>query len=86
MSWNVVINRPAQRAFKVLPKKDTERIAAALRSMQQDPFGGDVVALRGVHKGSFRRRIGSWRLLFDVDTETRTVSVNDILRRSSKTY
>ena len=86
MTWRVVLHRTAARSLKTAPTKDRERIRSALREMTENPYSGDVVALRGAHKGSFRRRVGSWRLLFVVDTDARSISVADIVRRTSTTY
>src|SRR5271155_711776 len=47
MTWNVIIEREAQRNLKRFPERDRNRIAAALVAMQQGPFAGDVVQLRG---------------------------------------
>ncbi len=60
MTWNVIVARPAERAFKKIPRKDAARVMTALQGMAEHPFHGDVVALQGIHKGSFRRRVGSW--------------------------
>jgi mRNA-degrading endonuclease RelE of RelBE toxin-antitoxin system len=54
--------------------------------MKGDPFSGDITALKGEYRGLLRRRIGSWRLIFEIDGEQRLVTVHDILRRSSRTY
>jgi mRNA-degrading endonuclease RelE of RelBE toxin-antitoxin system len=57
-----------------------------MNSMQNDPFTGDMTALKGQYRGLFRRRIGSWRLIFELDTDRRIVMVHAILRRTSQTY
>jgi mRNA-degrading endonuclease RelE of RelBE toxin-antitoxin system len=54
--------------------------------MQEDPYSGDIVALRGEYRGLFRRRVGSWRIIFELDAERRRMLVHDILRRTSSTY
>jgi mRNA-degrading endonuclease RelE of RelBE toxin-antitoxin system len=53
--------------------------------MQDDPLHGDVQALRN-QSTSYRRRVGNYRILFDLDLATRTVLVHDVLRRSTTTY
>jgi len=35
---------------------------------------------------AFRRRVGSWRIFYDVYPERQVVSVVDIVRRTSTTY
>jgi mRNA-degrading endonuclease RelE of RelBE toxin-antitoxin system len=54
--------------------------------MKREPYSGDTKPLRGRHQGGFRRRVGSWRIIFAVKTEIRTVLVADITRRTSSTY
>ena len=85
MTWRVVVTRPAERAFRKMPKKDAARVAEALRGMEKNPFAGDVVALQGMHKGSFRCRVGSWRLFFDLQAGEKLVVITNIRRRTSKT-
>jgi mRNA-degrading endonuclease RelE of RelBE toxin-antitoxin system len=54
--------------------------------MKREPYSGDTKPLRGRHQGAFRRRVGSWRIIFAVKIEIRTVLVADITRRTSSTY
>ena len=86
MTWNVIVARSASKTYKAMPKQDKARVLEALDGMEHNPHHGDIIALRGKYQGSYRRRVGSWRLIFDVDTETRTVTVTDIVRRTSKAY
>lgn len=53
--------------------------------MQQNPFAGDVVRLKGEDR-SWRRRVGSYRIFFEIDTAKLTVDVVDVGRRTSTTY
>jgi mRNA interferase RelE/StbE len=61
------------------------RIIAALTQMEADPFSGELVRLAGQQTG-YRRRVGNWRIMFDADPVTRTVSVRAIERRTTTTY
>lgn len=53
--------------------------------MELDPFAGDIVRLHD-QATAFRRRVGDWRLFFDVYRATRLVRVRYIERRTSTTY
>jgi mRNA-degrading endonuclease RelE of RelBE toxin-antitoxin system len=53
--------------------------------MERDPLSGDVVVLKDYPVG-YRRRVGPYRVLFDVDRATRSVQVQDIERRTSTSY
>jgi len=57
-----------------------------LDEMKTDPLSGDIVALRGGYQGLYRRRVGSWRIIFELKPERRVVLIGDISRRTSTTY
>lgn len=86
MMWNVLIQKGVLKQLKHIYNPDKKYLLEALDSMKTDPFTGDVKMLLGARKGSYRRRVGSWRIFFVVDTEVKIVSVADVKRRSSKTY
>lgn len=84
MEWAVVLAGPARKSLKRIPAGDKERILAALAEMQQDPFRRDIRKLQGLP--GFRRRVGNWRILFEVTLERRHVVIAAIERRTSTTY
>jgi mRNA-degrading endonuclease RelE of RelBE toxin-antitoxin system len=86
MDWDVRLSNRAKRALEQAPARDRGRIEAALIDMKQDPRAGDTRPLQGRHQGAFRRRVGSWRIIFALKTEERIVLVADIARRTSSTY
>lgn len=53
--------------------------------MRANPFTGDIVKLE-YERAAFRRRVGDWRIFFDVYPEHRFVDVVDIQRRTTTTY
>ena len=85
MAWTVSIAEPAQKQAARFPAKDQDRVAAAIRSMAVDPFSADVLKLEG-QGNRWRRRVGSYRIFFAVDTTAKAVAVSAILRRTSSTY
>jgi mRNA-degrading endonuclease RelE of RelBE toxin-antitoxin system len=69
-----------------MQRRDRDRINKVLNEMKERPLHGDIVPLRGEHQGGFRRRIGSWRVIFSVNPDAQVVIVHDIARRTSTTY
>ena len=53
--------------------------------MARDPLSGDVVVLKDYPVG-YWRRVGPYRILFDVDHATHSVQVQEVERRTSTTY
>ncbi len=79
--YELRLERRASKALRTLAEPDRSRVVSALETLQNDPFSGDVKALSGSWRGFFRRRVGDYRILYEVDTEIRVVSVQNIAHR-----
>jgi mRNA-degrading endonuclease RelE of RelBE toxin-antitoxin system len=73
MTRNVALSNRAERALARLPALDRRRITQALLSMEQEPLSGDVIPLKGPYAGSYRRRVGSWRIIFTLKWDAQVV-------------
>ena len=69
----------------LLEAKRQASIKLAFEEMLTDPFSGDVKPLAGA-EGHLRRRIGDWRIFFELLPEQRLIVVKSVQRRGSKTY
>jgi mRNA interferase RelE/StbE len=85
MAWHLHITGPAQKEFQKLPAKDQARVRNALLAMEQDPFSGDIKRLKG-QAGAWRRRVGNYRIVYDLHVEEHQIVVAGVLRRTSTTY
>jgi len=84
-TWTIILAGPATESLKRIPTRDRERIHAALKEMEVDPFQGDIKYLKGQSE-RLRRRVGNWRIFFRLVVEQRHVVVLAIERRTSTTY
>ena len=78
MNWTVIVAQAAAKSLAKFPAKDQVRIATALSGMATDPFSGDVVKLEG-EQLRWRRRVGSYRIFFSVDSNSRIVAISAAL-------
>ncbi len=83
--FEVRVASSAERALASVGKKDRALLLAALEARRTDPWSGDIARLKG-QPSAWRRRVGHWRILFDVFVDRRLVLVAAILRRTSTTY
>ncbi len=83
--WFVALTAPARKRLKRIPPGDQARIYAAIEGMKKDPLQGDVRKLHGGLEG-FRRRVGDWRIFFDVYPTEGQIVITGIERRTSTTY
>lgn len=84
MKWGLVIGSRAKRQFRRMPSDARRAIDAAFSEMCNDPFEGDVKVLHGL--SSLRRRVGDWRILFELIESEKLIIVTAIKRRGSNTY
>jgi mRNA interferase RelE/StbE len=84
MPWVVVLSNRAGKNLRRVPAADRARILSAIDEMRVDPLKGDVVKLKGT--AAFRRRVGSYRIIFSIDFQALAVGIADVQRRTSTTY
>ena len=84
-NWRVVVANIAQKHLKRLPDKDVERIGKVTDEMGVDPFSGDIVKF-GDGGSRWRRRVGSYRIMYNILLDEGVVFIYDISRRTSSTY
>lgn len=85
MIWGLVITNPAERGLRKVQRIDLEHINEAFSEMCTDPYSGDVKFLRGVGQ-TFRRRVGDWRIFFELDKTQQSIVILAVKRRGSNTY
>ena len=85
MTWRLVLTSPAVRALRDVPRADVIHIDAAFEEMRDDPYSGDIKFLKGTNR-TVRRRIGVWRVLYEVHADRKLVVILGVVRRGSTTY
>jgi len=85
MNWTIHVAKPAQKTLAKAPAKSQRLLRAAILEMQQNPFSGDILRLIS-ERSTWRRRVGSYRIFFDVYHEKQHIDVVAIERRTSSTY
>lgn len=85
MNWQVYIAGPARKAVKRLPKKVVEHIEAAIFEIKTNPFLGNAIKLSG-QENIWRKRIGGYRIIYQINQSQRIVRILAIKRRTSTTY
>ena len=83
MNWTLLVTKPARKALAKLPDKDQRHIQQALNAMETDPFSGDIKRLL---PPGWRRRVGNYRIFYDLFPSEKRVVVTSIERRTSTTY
>ncbi len=75
-----------EKFLRTLSPKEQEALLLILQQLMQDPSKvPGIVALAGL-KGMFRVRMGRYRLVFSIDSNTKAVTIVRVARRNENTY
>lgn len=85
MNWNVKIAQRVLKEIRRLPEKDAKRLLFVLEEMAENPYRGDIEKIKG-EKNVWRRRSGSYRILYETFPAQKLVWIFDIKRRTTTTY
>jgi mRNA interferase RelE/StbE len=82
VAYRVVIQESASKALRKLDEQIRRRVAVAVDALADDPRPPGIKAVAGEH-GSYRIRVGDWRVLYEVDDDLRQVLIAKIGHRST---
>jgi mRNA interferase RelE/StbE len=84
--YRVDIERRALKDTKRFPRQDKQRIVEAIDSLSEDPRPHGCRPVRAAPHGTYRIRVGNYRVIYIVDDNEQTVTVARIARRDEDTY
>jgi mRNA interferase RelE/StbE len=84
-NWCLIIVNSVKKNLKRFPKNDLERIKEAIDQIELNPFSSDIIKLSS-EENIWRRRVGNYRIIFEISPEKRIIWIYEIKRRTSKTY
>jgi mRNA interferase RelE/StbE len=73
MPYRLTIRRGAQRALGQLPTSAYERVRDAIRALADDPHPPGCLRLSG--RDGWRIRVGDYRVIYEIDSDEREVTV-----------
>lgn len=77
MSYQIVIEKRAQKFIRKQPRPQQERLLRAISKLPD----GDVKQLQG-NDGLFRLRVGTYRIIYTIDNNRLVITVIDAGNRS----
>lgn len=86
VGWQLKIRNKALKDTAKFPKKDQERITNVIeKEIGLNPYLGDIEKIKG-EENSWRRRIGAYRIFYEIITQEKIIYIFRVERRTSKTY
>ena len=84
--YRIEVERRAQKAIARLPRQDQPRIAAAIDALPEDPRPAGCVPVRAADPGTYRVRVGDYRVIYIVLDDEQVIIVARVARRRENTY
>lgn len=84
-SWVLQIDSSVPKFLKKIPRNYARRIVTVIDGLPQDPFAGDIQKMKG-EKNVWRRRIGEYRVFYEVFPKEYIIHVFHVERRTTTTY
>jgi mRNA interferase RelE/StbE len=78
--YSVYLKPSAEKDLRRLPKTIVVQVLALIEGLESQPFPQKVVKLTGTER-LYRLRAGDYRVIYEVDTETRQVTLHYIRHR-----
>ena len=84
-NWQLRVRKKVYKSLNKFPKKDSGKIIFTIKQISVNPYYGDIQKMEG-EKDVWRRRIGNYRIFYEIIHNEKVIYVFDIERRTSKTY
>lgn len=85
MNWDLRVDNGVKKFLKRIPRKDAERIDTVIHGLVFNPYAGDIEKMDG-EEDTWRRRVGAYRILYEILAKQKIIYVVEMRRRTSKTY
>lgn len=72
--------KPSSRVLMRMTNKTRRRVRAAIRTVAADPFAPNN-NLRPLRGGGYRLRVGNWRIIYELDSGTKIMTVTAVRQR-----
>lgn len=78
--FRVIIPKYALKELSKIDKENQQFIFDKIKELEKGLFSGDK-ALKGVHKGKFRKRVGNYRIVYLKENDILLITVIRIAHR-----
>ncbi len=86
INWQLKVRDRVWKDIAKFPKKDQGRIVEIVEEeILSNPYLGDIEKMKG-EENSWRRRMGAYRIFYEIRSQEKVVFVFRIDRRTSQTY
>jgi mRNA interferase RelE/StbE len=86
VAYRLEISQRVRKAMVRFPRQDQARILVALKELAEEPRPAGCLSVEGAPRGTYRVRVGDYRVVYTVLDDEQVVMVARVVRRSENTY
>jgi mRNA interferase RelE/StbE len=79
-SYNLILRSSVEKDFRHLPRPLIQKILQRIEGLKTEPFPYQTIKLSGAER-LYRIRVGDYRIVYEVDTATRRVTIHYVRHR-----
>ena len=84
-NWELKVDDKVRRQIKKFPKEYSKKITDIIELLIMDPFAGDTNKIKD-EENTWRRRVGSYRIFYEIHISKRLIHIFWVERRTSNAY
>lgn len=84
-NWVLQIDPQVPKTLKKIPISYAKRIIAIIENLPNNPYDGDIQKMKD-EQNVWRRRVGEYRIFYEVLQDESVIHVFRVERRTSSTY
>lgn len=84
-NWILQVDDFVDKFLAKIPKKDSLVVFEIIENLPENPFFGDIQKMKS-EENSWRRRVGNYRIFYEILPKENLIYVYEIKRRTSNTY
>lgn len=84
--YTAIFTKRAEKSFKNIPRIYQKKLKEVIIKLEESPLLPGTIKLLNYPVAQYRKRVGDYRILFDIDDNQKVIIIADIRRRTSTTY
>jgi len=84
-NWRLRIRKKVYKVLNKFPEKDRIRLVKVVEGLTPNPYAGDIEKIED-EENTWRRRVGAYRIFYEIRPLERVIYIFRVERRTSKTY
>ena len=82
-NWEIILSKNAEKSLLKIEPSYKDKIKSAILELSINPLFGDVKKLKGEYNGFYRKRVGVYRIIYEINKNKIIITIVDILIRGN---